>query len=60
MKHFCFYKIKITVHGCTILGVGRGGKSSNIKQRTMADWEHEEYRRELESERIRNEQNEKT
>lgn len=42
-----------------IAGVGRGGKSSNIKQRTMADWEYEEYRRELESQRIRNEQNDK-
>lgn len=33
------------------IGIGRGGKSSNIKNRIIADWELEEYRRELQNQR---------
>lgn len=41
-----------------VIGVGRGGKSSNIKERTLADWEYDEYRRELKNKKIRNREDE--
>lgn len=42
---------------CCCVGIGRGGESTGIKERTMADWELVEYRRELESQNIRNKNN---
>ncbi|XP_037046008.1 probable enoyl-CoA hydratase [Bradysia coprophila] len=41
-------------------GIGRGGKSSNIKERTLADWEMDEIKRERESQNIRDDQPDKT
>lgn len=40
-----------------LAGVGRGGKTQNIKKNSMADWEMAEYNIELETRRKKNDGN---